>query len=314
MSHRPLIIVPVDGSQETERTVQYAVDLGKQRDADVHAIQVVPPDGPLWRAPWIETRLEARLEALQPAAEQEGVSVQFVTLYGMPERVIPAYAGRNAAHLLVVGHDYGSARRWRNSAVASRLGRSSPVPVLVVPARRDAAVPSSLNRIVAPVDFSVASALALRTAADLSQRHGARLTMLHALATPDHMVFNGSEAWRFAQRLPAEAKEFSERLKREAMALGARDAEPVVVTRGASQGIVETATDTDADLIVMGVSPRTWIDEAVSGSTLRAVLRHAPAPVLVLSLAAGACEWIQEDEEHSVRMLSVAGGMLRRAA
>ena len=107
----------------------------------------------------------------------------------------------------------------------------------------------------------------------------------------------------------------AERLKRKAIAFGSSDAKPVVVTGNADLGIVETATVTDADLIVMGVAPRTWIDEAVSGSTLRGVLRRAKMPVLVLSVIGGAHEWIDEmGEENAFRFPSTADAMARRAA
>jgi hypothetical protein len=46
-------------------------------------------------------------------------------------------------------------------------------------------------------------------------------------------------------------------LKRRAIPFGSRNAAPVVVTGEAGLGIVETATGTDADLIMMGVAPRT---------------------------------------------------------
>jgi hypothetical protein len=98
------------------------------------------------------------------------------------------------------------------------------------------------------------------------------------------------------------------------MALGHRDAEPVVVTGDAPLGIIETATSTAADLIVMGVAPRTRIDEVVFGSTLRAVLRRATQPVLVLPVVAGAYEWIDGVPDDTARILSIANGMTRRAA
>jgi nucleotide-binding universal stress UspA family protein len=315
VSNRSLFIVPVDGSQETERTVHYAVTIAKERDADVHAIQVVPRGGTLWVAPENETALRARLRALRPAAEQEGVPVRIVTLRGAPERVIPAYAQLNGASLIIVGSRYGASRFWRNTGAASRLSRSSPVPVLVVPARRDAMAGASLKRIVAAVDFTVASAIALRTAVDLSRRHGARLTIFHAMEAPRHMVLSGGEAWRLVQQLPAEAKALSERLKRKALALGSRDPEPVVVTADPHRGIVETAMETAADLIVMGVAPRTWIDEAVSGSTLRAVLRRAKTPILVLPVIAGANEWIEEiDRGNAFNVPSTDAAVSRLAA
>jgi nucleotide-binding universal stress UspA family protein len=307
------VIVPVDGSPETERTVEYAVSIARERAADLHAIQVVARDGGLWVAPENETKLRARLRALRPSVESEGVSFRIVTMRGAPERVIAAYAQLNGASLIVVGRNFRSSRFWRNPVVASRLSRSSPVPVTVVPPRMAGAARVSLKRIVAAVDFTVASAIALRTAVDLSKRHRASLTILHAMEAPRHMVFSGGEAWRLVKGLPAQAKVLADRLKRKALAVGSGAAEPVVVTGDAHRGIVETATETAADLIVMGVAPRTWLDEAVSGSTLRGVLRRAKTPVLVVPVIAGAHEWIEEvhyEDTVSTRL----SAMTRRAA
>jgi nucleotide-binding universal stress UspA family protein len=129
------------------------------------------------------------------------------------------------------------------------------------------------------------------------------------------MVFSGGEAWRLVQRLPAEKKVLAERLRRKAIAFGSGSVEPVVVTGDADRGIVETATGTGADLIVVGVAPRTWIDEAVSRSTLRGVLRRAKTPVLVLPVIAGAHQWIDEvNEGGAFETPSTADAMARRAA
>ena len=160
MSKRSLILVPVDSSQETEQTVRYALSIAKQRGADVHAVQVVRRNGKLWFAPENEKGLRTRLRALRPDAAREGVFLRIVTLRGTPQRVIPAYAQLIDASLVVVGYHYGSSRLWRNSSVSRRLSRSSPVPVLVVPPGADAAA-QPLKRIVAAVDLTVASAIAL---------------------------------------------------------------------------------------------------------------------------------------------------------
>ena len=313
MFSRSLVVVPVDGSPETERTVRYAVSIAKLHGADVHVIQVVSRrSGTLWRAPESERRLRARLRALRPAVEQEGVFVRVVTLRGDHDSVIPAYAQLNAASLMVVGHHYGSSRLWRNSSVASRLSRSSPVPVLVVPARGDAAPP--VNRILAAVDFTVSSAIALRIAADWSKRHGSRVTVLHAMEPLDQLALSGGEAWRLVQRLPAEVAVLSMRLKRKAKDLGFVDAEPVVVTGDAFRGIVATARETRADLIVMGVAPRNRFDEALSGSTLRAVLRRATVPVLVVPVVGGAHEWIDEVRQEPTHAPATGAEWARQAA
>jgi nucleotide-binding universal stress UspA family protein len=248
-------------------------------------------------------------------ADSEGVSLRIVTLRGTPESAIPAYAQLTGASLIVVGRNYGTSRLWRSIAVTSRLSRLSPVPVVVVPPRLEETASPSPRRVVAAVDFTVASAIALRTAVDLSKRHEASLTILHAMEAMLPMVFSGGEAWRLAQRLPADAKVLGERLKRKATALGVGHAEPVVVTGDAHRGIVDTATETAADLIVMGVAPRTWIDEAVSGSTLRGVLRRAKTPVLVVPVIAGAHEWIDAvNQEDTFDIAPIAAAPTRRAA
>jgi nucleotide-binding universal stress UspA family protein len=296
--------------------VEYAVRVASTRAAELHAVHVVPRDGALWIAPENETKLRARLRELRPLAESEGVSLRIVTLRGKPESAIPAYAQLAGASLNVVGSNYATSRLWRSTAVTSRLSRLSPVPVVAVPRRMETSASVPPKRVVAAVDFTVASAIALRTAIDLSKRPGASLTIVHAIDAPAPMVFSGGEAWRLVQRLPAEKRVLAERLRRKALAFGSgNSAEPVVVTGDADRAILETATKTGADLIVMGVAPRTWIDETISASTLRGVLRRAKTPVLVLPVIAGAHEWIDEvTEEDAFRTPSTADAMARRAA
>jgi nucleotide-binding universal stress UspA family protein len=282
--------------------MQYAVSIARNSDADVHAVQVRPHDRGLWLAS--DTRAGRLRRAPRPVITQGGASVGTATLYGAPERVIPAYAQLNAASLIVVPRDYGSYRFWRHSAIASRVGRSSPVPALIVPPRPDVELQWSPRTIVAAADFTVASAIALRTAADLSNGHGAHVKIVHAMEQLDQMVFTGAEAWLLMQRTSTDATEIGIRLRRKAMTCGLSDAEPVVVTGDPHRGILNVATETSADLIVMGVAPRTWIDETVWGSTLRAVVRRATTPVLVVPVIAGAHEWIDEVDEHAVSVPS----------
>lgn len=295
MSNRPIIIVPVDGSRETELTVHSALTIARSAAADVHAVHVVSRAEGRWSGHQADNGLEARLRTLRSSAEREGVRLRIVTLRGRPERVIPAHAQLNAALAIVVGRDYGTSRFWRNGAVASRMSRSSPVPVFVLPAPGarsvERAAPLSLHRIMVAVDFNVASVVALRTAADLAKRHGARLTMVHAMSFPRQMVFSGGEAARLVSQLPAAASAIAARLKRKVRTLGVAEAEPVVATGVPHRTIIDAAASGDADLIVMGVAPRTAFDEAAFGSTLRAVLRRVTIPVLVVPVIAGRQSW-----------------------
>ena len=115
--------------------------------------------------------------------------------------------------------------------------------------------------------------------------------------------------------LSVEDNVVGERMKRKALALGSGDVDAVVVTGDAHRSIVETATAMAADLIVMGVAPRTWIDEAAFGSTLRTVLRGAKIPVLVLPVVGEAHDWMDDvNREDAFNIRSSADAMVRRVA
>jgi nucleotide-binding universal stress UspA family protein len=154
MSNRPIVIVPVDGSRETEWTVDFASSVARRAAVDLHMVHVLSRAGGRWIGPEAETGVRARLRALRPLVEREGLRIRTITLRGRPESVIPAYAQLNAASTVVVSRNYGTSSFWRNGAVASRIGRSSPVPVIVLPtsAPVEPAAPLSLKRIMVAVE------------------------------------------------------------------------------------------------------------------------------------------------------------------
>ena len=239
---------------------------------------------------------------MQRSAGHDEVRVRHVTLRGEPAHVIPAYAGLQQASVLVVERDYGSSRFWRNGWVVGALAGRSPIPLLVLPKRpateREEFAP---RRILTPVDFSVASAVALRTAVDLARRHDARLTLLQTLHdVPGHTIVSGAGAWEVIRRLPARKKAAADRLRRKAALFGAPDVDTEVATGLADGAILEIARRTNPDLIVMGISHRSWFEQVLFGSTLRRVLRRATVPVLAVPVVAGAQPW---PTDHVVRDL-----------
>jgi nucleotide-binding universal stress UspA family protein len=312
MVNRQLVLVAIDHATDIERTMAFALGTAKARGADVHAIQAVPhramhvdDHADLWAFEPHDDRgaaIGARLASTPRSANHHGVRVRRVILRGEPEHVIPAYAQLHEAAVLVVEHGYGSSRSWRNNRVIDDMARRSPIPLFVLPRRlttkRDDSAP---RRILTPVDFSIASAAALRTALALARRHGARVTLLHALRdVPRHLVFSGSEAWKVVRRLPGQQEAAAERLRRQAAFFGAGDVETEVATGAAHGAILEIARRSDPDLIVMGIAHRSWFNRVLFGSTLRRVLRRALVPVLVVPVVAGTHSW---PDEHLVDQL-----------
>jgi nucleotide-binding universal stress UspA family protein len=310
MPNRQIVLVAIDHATDIRRAIDVARNVAETRSADVEVVQVVPKGAYVddrsrqWSVESFDNGgegMEAQLAPLLRPTNHEGVHVRRVTLRGAPGHVIPAYSQLRGATLLVVQRDYGSSL-WRSGGVVNHLARQSPVPVLILSRR---ATPErdkhGLSRILTPVDFSIASAVALKTAVDLSRRHGARVTLVHALTeVPRQMVFSGSQAWGVVRRVPAELEGAANRLRRKAAMFGVRDVDTAVATGDADRAILEAASRVDPDLIVMGISRRAWLDRVLFGSTLRRVLRRATVPVLVIPVIGGAQAWLNE-QETSIR-------------
>ena len=311
MPKRPLVVVPVDSPPDEEPAVEFAVALAKRRGADVHLLHVVRPRGPsVFDSPDLavfgqtssagrsgdRVGESTRQHEVTSTVEHDHVHIQKVSQKGHPTKAIPAYAQLAMAAVIVIGKYYGSPRWRKSAAIASGVGRSAPVPVLIVPPPDSSDAPlrtGPFTNIVSAVDFTVSSAVALRSALNLAGTSGGRVTMVHALKNaPGRMVFSGGEAVNAVDEVHAEAANAAARLRDQIPATAAGRVDSRVTTGDPAQGILHVASERDADLIVMGVPPRDRVDEVLFGSTLRAVVRRATIPVLVLPVVAGAYEWL----------------------
>jgi nucleotide-binding universal stress UspA family protein len=145
------------------------------------------------------------------------------------------------------------------------------------------------QKIVAPTDFSPASALALDAAALLAKQFGASVVLLYVydptLLSPLYAVPGAGAVLEATPRAP----EFEENVRREMAHL--RDERLAGVTRvelavkqhaSAAEGICEAAAEAGADLIVISTHGRTGLSHVLIGSVAERVVRHAPCPVLTL--------------------------------
>ena len=142
----------------------------------------------------------------------------------------------------------------------------------------------SFKKILVPTDFSAHSQEAVRTAADVAQKYGASIALVHVyepvaytlpegyvLVTPQQLVDLNTE---FDRRLAA--------AKKEAEAAGARTVTTELLQGPPPYEIVDFAERNAIDLIVMGTHGRTGIKHTLLGSIAERVLRKAPCPVLTV--------------------------------
>ena len=136
------ILVPTDGSAETERAVAHAAELAVAHGAEVHAVYVVNaatftglPMEPSWDgvADSLREEGESALERVEEVTKDRGVAVTTHLLEGSPSKRIVECAERTDCDLVVMGtHGRGGIDRLLLGSVAECVVRASSVPVLTV--------------------------------------------------------------------------------------------------------------------------------------------------------------------------------------
>ena len=141
----------------------------------------------------------------------------------------------------------------------------------------------SIKKILAPTDFSPASAKALKYALRFAHDFGSELTLLHVLEPAVSPAFAGPPpAPTFSEAEMADAKESLRTLVKSIQSAGATGARSTIRTGVPTHEIVEAAKEFDVDLIVIATHGYTGWKHFAIGSTAARVARAAPCPVLVV--------------------------------
>lgn len=137
------ILVPIDGSPQAHRALEYA--LAEHPDATFIVLHVVnpsqiayatDPSGMDYWEEWYESSQEHAEEILEDAAARvndAGATVTSAIELGSPARVIVDYAEENDVDLIVMGsHGRSGVSRILLGSVAETVVRRAPCPVTVV--------------------------------------------------------------------------------------------------------------------------------------------------------------------------------------
>jgi nucleotide-binding universal stress UspA family protein len=140
------------------------------------------------------------------------------------------------------------------------------------------------KKILVPTDFSRHSTEAVQTAADLSRRYEASVTLVYVFepvtyALPEgHVVLSPPQL----EELYAGFEERLAEAAAEQKAAGALNVGTKLLTGPVAPEIVDFAQREQFDLIVMGTHGRTGLRHLVLGSVAEKVVRTAPCAVLTV--------------------------------
>jgi nucleotide-binding universal stress UspA family protein len=143
--------------------------------------------------------------------------------------------------------------------------------------------------ILVPVDFSAHSETALVCAAELAEKLGSKLVILHVVHDPGeapgyYSVKGRDKQLRRMEDVAVEMlEEFFHRMLKEHSGLSAmKHATTLLVVGLPVNRILESAEKIHARMIVMGSQGRTGLAHALLGSKAEQVVRLSPAPVMIV--------------------------------
>lgn len=312
------ILVGLDGSPLAEASLPYAETLARASNASITVLRVVAENRPAEAndedsslrslrityptGPAPKETVSARAERHGPVAYvdsvverlgQRGVVAEAVVARGRPEELLVSEArARHADLIIVTTHGRSGLGRWVYGSVAEAVLARSQVPVLIVRAwpPPHALVPvQGRPRIVVPLDGSPFSEGALPCAGGLARLLGAELCLTHVVSVPRAPV--DTEGMMIPEidpdlenRLEHEAREYLATVQQRLQAEGLRGITSTSFGSPGS-GIVETAREYEAGLIVMATHGRTGLARTLLGSTALEVLHRGNLPVLFVQSA-----------------------------
>jgi nucleotide-binding universal stress UspA family protein len=141
----------------------------------------------------------------------------------------------------------------------------------------------SVDRILAPTDFSANSERAVACAIQLARRLGAKLTLLHVVPEPsaadypmEGLALLDIQGWEDeAEKKLADLLARAKLEHREVEALKVRALHP-------RDKIIRAVTDLCADLLIISTHGYTGWKHLLLGSDAEKIVEHAPCPTLVV--------------------------------
>lgn len=291
------ILVPLDGSSQSELALAHAANLARGMRATLHLVRVHAPVLPFpttevtltFPDPLLDGKVRdaTKLWLISAAADVEarfGLRVTTDVPTGTPaEEIVRAATARNADLIVCTTHGHGGwAPQWLGS-VTDALIRNAPCPVLALTEQAATGAPQVRN-ILVTLDGSEAATAILPHVRDLAHALGARIHLFRVVAPP--WVGNSLGAYetdqvdRFGIDHEADrAKVELDRAAQDLVAAGVAATALVQVAAHPTRAILGRIAELHPDMVAIATHGR-GLSRLFMGSVADKVLRAGGTPTL----------------------------------
>lgn len=278
------ILFPTDFSECAEQAFTQAAHLAERFDAELHVLNVGLPhvesaNDPMGFLELVDEAPHTQSDAAFTAETGARVVHAQVRVLS-PAAGILDYASAHDIDLIVMGtHGRRGLNRLLIGSVAEEVVRLARCPVFTIRASEDA--PVRFERILAPVDFSAFSSVAVAYAKALAALYGARLDLLHVV---EEVTLPGPYG---IEPMPTVTSGVADRAQEALLQMAAAlpgevPVEAHVLVGHAARDVLDFAAIRHTDLVVIATHGRTGIARLLLGSVAEKVVRMAPCPVFTI--------------------------------
>ena len=294
------ILVPIDFSPESLKTLHFAKLLATRFGARLHLIHVVSPGviysprpvmvPPAFSEEAIAARAWQRMKELLEELSLSARSNPCTVRSGTTVNEINAAARKIDADLIAIGtRGFTGLKRILIGSTTERVVRQAPCPVLVVREKepkkgaRKGRTALQFQKILVPVDFSAASRVGLDYALGFAYEFDARLVVFHSVYVSPFVLGDEYSAQAVPDLITSQqdyAKAEMEKLQR--LVSGNGKIETEIGFGAPVEQITDYVAKEEIDLIITSTHGRSGLQRVFIGSTAERVVRHASCPVLVV--------------------------------
>lgn len=294
------IVVPLDGSELAETSLNYASQLTAKSGAELILLHVCGPDechcGPegCRIQPMHEAYIEHTVEVLKRRLQEfgnTGANVNSAVLAGDPAQQIVDYAEENKVGLIVMTtHGQSALRKWVMGSVATKIHRCSNTPVRLVRAlSSDEAAPEDWpeKKILVLLDGSERAEQVLPYVIDHAKMSNSDVTLLRVYEPPTIPSDYPFPDWyKHVEMMIAYQQEqcslYLENIEKRLKETGLNVKSECVLGYNASQEVIDYATKSHPNLIAMTTHARCALSVWPIGSTADKVIHGTSSPILLV--------------------------------
>lgn len=288
------ILFPTDFSECALYAFNYALDLAKRFDAELHILHSIvnhsyagyfsPDQEQLYKN--LRKNAEHLMDGLLETPLPEGIKIEKLFFPALSaSSMITDYSDQSQIDLVVMGtHGRQGLSHLMLGSVAENVIRTSKCPVLTIGHNANQETQISIKNILVPIDFSEHSKKSLNYAMELAKLYNAKLQLLHIIDTPIYPAFYVVDQLATTSISANIKARVTENLSTLFKGLGETQIESEIyaIEGRAALDIAKFAIENKSDLIVIATHGLTGVERFLLGSVTEKVVRIAKTPVFTV--------------------------------